>query len=98
MINAIKIIKKTAIVEPIPQSCVTKKCCSIAVPSVMTRFPAIKRVIIKRDKAGMNTAWQPDFTPSNVNGKMTRRNVVQPEAPKSLEAVTSYGFNSSNAL
>ena len=91
-------IKNTAIVAPIPQSCVTRKCCSIAVPSVITRFPAIKRVSMNSDKAGMKVTWMPDFTPSIVNGKITRVNVVHFDAPKSLAAAIKVGFNSFNEL
>lgn len=65
----IAMIKITPIVEPIPQFCVTKKCCSIAVPKVITRFPPIRRVSMNKEREGINTAWTPLFTPFNDNGK-----------------------------
>ncbi|CDN45407.1 hypothetical protein BN871_HK_00030 [Paenibacillus sp. P22] len=98
MISTMTIIKNTAIVEPMPQSCVTRKCCSMAVPSVMTRLPATSRVIMNSDSAGMNTAWQPALTPSSVSGNTTRRNVVHGDAPRSLAANTRDGLSSSSEL
>ena len=91
-------MRKTAIVEPIPQFCVTKNCCSMAVPSVMTLFPAISLVIMNNDKAGMKTTWIPDFTPFIVNGHMTLLKVVQEFAPRSRDASINAGFNLSSAL
>ncbi len=91
-------MRKTAIVEPMPQSCVTRKCCSMAVPKVITRFPAIRRVIMNRDNAGMKTARQPAFTPLNVKGKTTLRKVAHDDAPKSRAAATRDGFSSSSTL
>src|SRR5690606_2903529 len=91
-------IKKTAIVDPIPQSWVTRKCCSMAVPRVITRLPAISLVSINKDKDGIKTTWIPDFTPFNVNGKMTRRKVVHLEAPKSFAASSNDGLRLSKAL
>ncbi|MNO01273.1 hypothetical protein D3C81_2213720 [compost metagenome] len=81
-----------------PQSWVTRKCCSMAVPRVITRLPVTSRVIINRDSAGINTAWQPDFTPGIVKGSTTRRKVVQREAPRSRAASVSVGFSSSREL
>ena len=36
---------------------------------------------MKSDNAGINVTWIPDFTPSIVNGQITRRNVVKGDAP-----------------
>ena len=53
-------IRITPIVEPIPQFWVTRKCCSTAVPKVMTRFPPISRVSMnsdrRRNEDGLETA------------------------------------------
>lgn len=97
MMNMIK-NKNTEIVAPIPQSCVTRKCCSMAVPSVMTRFPAINLVNMNSDNDGMNTTWHPVLTPSSVSGKMTRLNVMNFDAPKSLAASMSAGLMLLSAL
>ena len=74
-LNGQVIRKITPMVDPIPQFCVTRKCCSIAVPNVITRFPPIKRVNIKSESDGIKTACTPLFTPFNESGKMTRRKV-----------------------
>ena len=52
----INAIWMTPIVEPIPQFWLTRKCCSTAVPSVITRFPPISRVSMNNDSDGMKTA------------------------------------------
>lgn len=70
----------------------------MAVPSVMTLLPAIKRVMTKSDRAGMKTAWMPDFTPLMASGKMTRRKVTHEEAPKSRDASINAGFILSSEL
>ena len=85
-------------VEPIPQFCVTRNCCSIAVPSVITLLPAISRVIMNSDRAGMNTTWIPDLTPFKVSGQITRLKVVHEFAPRSREASIRAGFNLSSEL
>ena len=69
VMNMVK-IRITPMVEPIPQFCVVKKCCSIAVPSVITRFPPIKRVSMKRLKLGIKTDWTPLLTPFIDKGKL----------------------------
>ena len=90
--------KTTAIVEPIPQFWVVKKCSSTAVPSVMTLFPPIKRVNMKSDKLGIKTACTPALTPFSERGQMTWVKVWKAEAPKSLLAFTKLSSKSFKAL
>ena len=96
--SLIATINTTPIVEPIPQFCVTKKCCSTAVPSVITRFPPIKRVNMKSESDGINTACTPLRTPFIDNGTMTRLNVSHFVAPRSRLAAMSEPGNSSIEL
>ena len=58
MMAIMLMIRMTPIVDPIPQFWVTRKCCSTAVPSVITRFPPIRRVSMNSDNDGMKTAWK----------------------------------------